>query len=164
MYISGSNGPFLLHHLLASELLHRPPLWNDRKALPRILNTICNIPHCFIQQFSILRSLECLEDTSVNFQHSFPPESKKSFNSSPHIPYRPQQISSPVVFIRKYVLAFEPQTQMYPKSIIWNNNNELFSLQLAAPHAAQLYIYIIDCSRYIQFYCRTSENMLKTYF
>ena len=53
-HVSGSDGPLLLHHLLASELLHSPPLWNDWKALPRILKTFCNISQSLFQQFSIL--------------------------------------------------------------------------------------------------------------
>ena len=53
-HVSGSDGPLLLHHLLASELLHRPPIWNDWKALPRILKTFCNISQSLFQQFSIL--------------------------------------------------------------------------------------------------------------
>ena len=56
-HVSGSDGPLLLHHLLASELLHSPPLWNDWKALPRILKTFCNISQSFFQQFSILSTL-----------------------------------------------------------------------------------------------------------
>merc|ERR1712226_140008 len=36
---AGSDGPFLLHYLLATELLHRSPLWNDRETLPRVLTS-----------------------------------------------------------------------------------------------------------------------------